>query len=60
MKKTYVLSMLVEAVLDFENDAAAIEYIENHTVFDLLDRKADVSCPRIIAVNDGAVIYGDE
>ena len=57
--KTYVLSVLVEATLDFENDAAAIEYIENHTVFDLLDRVAEVSCARIVAVEDGTVIYGD-
>ena len=57
--KTYVLSMLVEATLDFDSDAAAIAYIENHTVFDLLDRNATVSCPRVVAVEDGFVVYED-
>lgn len=57
--KTYVLSMLVETTRDFEDDAAAIEYIENHTVFDLLDRNDEVSCPRVVCVDDGKTIYED-
>lgn len=54
---TYVLSMLVEATFNFPDDTTAIEFIETHTVFDLLDHNAMTSCARIVAVEDGAVIY---
>lgn len=54
--KLYVLTMVVETTLEFASDQAALDWIENHTVFDLLNEGGGVTDTEVANADDGSLV----